>query len=162
MEQDFVEIQLSKGKFSKIDLEDRDRVGLIKWHAVCDGKNFYAACCKRKDRPSMKLHRYIMYAKKGEHVDHINGDTLDNRKENLRICKHKENLKNQRIRKNNTSGYRGVYFNKSHKKWRAQIQDGEGNRKYLGSFSTPEEAAKAYDTAAKEIYGDFAGALNYE
>ena len=71
-------------------------------------------------------------------------------------------MTNQRIRKNNSSGFRGVYWNKSHKKWRAQIQDKNGNRKYLGGFETPEETAKVYDKAAKDIYGEYAGRLNYE
>ena len=103
------------------------------------------------------LHRTIMGAKKGEHVDHINGDTLDNRKSNLRICTNAENSRNSKISKNNTSGFKGVMFvnERRRKKWVARIWK---DRKvyHLGHFKTPEAAYAAYCKAAKELHGEFA------
>lgn len=157
---DFYEIVLSKGKTCKIDKEDLVLVGGIKWHSSYDGTNYYACCSKTKSHKPMKMHRLVLNIKDSNlTVDHINGDTLDNRKSNLRACKHSENMKNQRVRASNTSGYRGVYYNKSHKKWRAQIQDATGKRIYLGSFDLPEEAAKAFSEAANKNYKDFKGDL---
>ena len=91
-------------------------------------------------------------------VDHINGDKLDNRKENLRVCTHRENGKNQKISINNTSGYKGVFAN--HKNWQAVIGV-DGKPIYLGTYPSPEKAAEAYDVAAKKYHGDFAN-LNFK
>lgn len=90
-------------------------------------------------------------------VDHIDRDTLNNRRGNLRQCTAAQNIANGGKRRHNSSGYRGVVWYKG--KWVAQI----GHRRkllYLGRFSTPEEAAIAYDAAARQLYGEFAG-LNF-
>ena len=101
------------------------------------------------------MHRFIMKPKSNEYVDHINGDKLDNRKENLRICTKKENQRNQKVRKDNTSGYKGVAL-MAGKYWRAYITSGGSRQKHLGNFKTKEEAARAYDEKAKEYFGEFA------
>jgi len=89
------------------------------------------------------------------HVDHINGNPLDNRKSNLRICTHAENSNNTGPRKNNTSGYKGVYWAKRNKRWLAQITH-NGKQVYIGHYKDKEEAARAYDAKAKEFQGEFA------
>jgi hypothetical protein len=99
-----------------------------------------------------KLNRY-------EFVDHINHDTLDNRRENLRIANIKTNGQNRLIGYNNTSGYKGVHFVKRLNKWQSRIQV-NNRRIHLGYFETPEMAAKAYDKAAIEHHGEFAN-LNF-
>jgi len=90
-------------------------------------------------------------------VDHINGNVLDNRKCNLRVCTPAENARNITKRRKNTSGYTGV--SKNGKKWQASIKR---NRKtyHIGSFEDKEEAARARDLKAIELHGDFAS-LNF-
>jgi hypothetical protein len=88
-------------------------------------------------------------------VDHINGNTLDNRKENLRICTQNQNGKNRLLNKNNVSGYKGVTYKKANKLWCAQIVVNY-HKMYLGLFTTAEAAALAYNEAAKKYHGEFA------
>jgi AP2 domain-containing protein/HNH endonuclease len=101
------------------------------------------------------LHRLIMNAPADKEVDHINGDTLDNRRCNLRICSHKENLRNQKLPKNSKSGYKGVTWYKRIKKWRSHIRL---NKKqiHLGYFDDIKLAANAYNEAAIKYFGEFA------
>nr|WP_269140600.1 HNH endonuclease [Proteus terrae] len=89
------------------------------------------------------------------HIDHIDGDKLNNRIENLRICTHNQNQHNQGIRASNKSGYKGVSWMKSVKKWQAQICC-NSKVTHLGLYTNKIEAAKAYDEAAKKLHGDFA------
>lgn len=101
------------------------------------------------------LHRFIIDAPRGSIVDHANGDTMDNRRSNLRIASHQQNMSNSQRRKTNTSGYKGVQLRCDGKKWLARIQV---NKKtiHLGSFETREDAARAYDAAAIQHFGEFA------
>jgi hypothetical protein len=92
-------------------------------------------------------------------VDHINGNGLDNRKSNLRICTHQQNCENSRKRKKSFSKYKGVYWSKNAKKWVAQITI-DGKSKHLGYFELEEDAAAAYDKAAVKYFGEFA-CLNF-
>ena len=93
--------------------------------------------------------RLIMYAPEGMDVDHKNGDPLDNRRKNLRVCTHRQNCQGRRPNKNCLSKYKGVSWFKG--KWTAMI-----NQKYLGRFDNEINAAKAYDEKAKELYGEYA------
>jgi len=95
---------------------------------------------------------------KGVVVDHINGDSLDCRRANMRICTNVENVRNSRKRSDNTSGYKGVSIDKEtrlKKRWRAYINY-KGKRMCLGRHMTKEDAAKAYNVAAKKYFGEFA------
>ena len=92
------------------------------------------------------IHRYIMGAKKGETVDHINGNKLDNRRENLRITSQKNNVANVK--------YKGYYYCKDRNKYRSTMHIGK-NRIHVGDFNTPKEAHEAYKKKHVEIHGEF-------
>lgn len=89
------------------------------------------------------------------HVDHINGVRDDNRIENLREARHSQNIQNQKVRADSTSGYKGVSWIAAKGKFRAEIS-AEGVRQYLGYFGSAEDAALAYNRAAKQLHGEFA------
>lgn len=158
IEGETVEIRLSNGAVTIVDAVDGDLLQL-RWQCHTSGHNSYATHGSKKH--SFSMHRHIMARVtgrplvKGEIVDHINGNSLDNRRNNLRLCTHAQNIHNQRLSVANKSGFKGVGFFKKLGKWRAQIKV---NRKQLtiGYFNTPEEAHKAYCDAAKEYFGDFA------
>lgn len=99
------------------------------------------------------FHKLITNVKEGLEVDHINGNGLDNRRQNIRTCTHSQNMMNKKIYKNNRSGYKGVYRDKG--KWRVQLKRG-GKRLYDGYFEDPKEAAIAYNTNAVIHFGEFA------
>jgi len=101
------------------------------------------------------LHRTIMKAPHGLHVDHINGNKRDNRRENLRLYTPTQNQWNNGRRSHNTSGYKGVYFCKFTNRWRAEIRFHNKCIK-IGRFDTAELAARAYDTAALQYHGIYA------
>jgi len=146
---------LTMGKYKTIiDREDIEKLSVICWN-MCGkyiGKSYKT---KNKKGKATYLHVYIMNPPTGKMVDHINGDKMDNRKSNLRICTHADNIKNTKMKINNTSGYKGVYYYKNTNKWKAQI--GINNKRIaLGYFNTAEEAYAAYCKAAKELHGEFA------
>lgn len=137
--------------------DDYEWASKFKWSAsLCKNKgNHYAMRVEINDkkRKSFKLHREITKCPVGMVVDHINGDTLDNRRENLRIVTHRENMSNQ-TKRPGSSKYRGVTFKKKEKKWVAQIQI-NGKRTYLGRFDIEEDAAKAFLEVAERVYGKY-------
>jgi hypothetical protein len=99
------------------------------------------------------MHRVILNAPKGLMVDHINHDTLDNRKENLRIVTNQQNTFNQKL-KNHSSKYKGVTWNSNSEKWCARIRHNKPI--YLGLFKDEKEAGMAYNEGAKKYFGEFA------
>jgi hypothetical protein len=106
------------------------------------------------------LHRKITNAKKNEVVDHINGNSLDNRRENLRICSIKQNVRNSQISKNNKVGYKGVYIDKRRtKKYIVNIMV-DYQKIYIGAYYTAEEAALNYNKAAIKYFGEYANINN--
>jgi hypothetical protein len=143
--------------FALVDDCDFDSVSGYKWYAKKKHKVFYAAMNYSSETPSgrIDLHRFIMNPKSGQEVDHRNGDGLDNRRSNLRVCSHRQNLMNQRIRKGASSKYKGVVWDKTNKKWKASIGF---NYKliHLGRYINEKDAAMAYDKKAQELFGEFA------
>ena len=137
-------IKLTQGKSTMIDDSDYDTVSKHKWYmALTSGAYPYAYrnVWNGKRQKMLAMHRQITNAKEGEMVDHINGDTLDNRRENLKICSRSENgLNNKRHRLGLLSG---TTKHKRSGKYQAQIRR-NGVTLYLGLFSTEKEAHDAY------------------
>ena len=134
-----------------IDAEDVDKVKDYTWNV--HSKRLY--CYTLLNKSNTGLHRYIMNAPEGMVVDHINGDTLDNRKCNLRICTQQENLMNRPKPKNNTSGRKGVYWDKTYNKWKVCIKI-NGKQKHLAYFDNKEDAVKLREEAEAKYFGEYA------
>jgi hypothetical protein len=139
-----------------IDDEDYNKIKNYKWHIrYCNESNRYDIYAYKYNK-AFRLYRIIMKENNSKiEIDHINHNTLDNQKCNLRKCTHQENIFNQRINKNNTSGYRGVSWNKYHKKWDANIKLNY-KKIYLGHFKNKEDAKEKYNQKAIELFGEFA------
>lgn len=149
-----IKIELTRGKFTIIDECDVEKVSSYKWHVTnCS----YAATNIYRNGRSVKiiLHRLLLSAPDDLHVDHINGDRLDNRRCNIRLATRSQNASNSKRPKTNKSGFKGVYWDKTGSKWRAQIKV-NGKKIHLGMFNTPESASEAYIKAAENYFGDFA------
>ncbi len=156
--EDHVELQLTGDIFTKIDAADLDLSMTKSWrpqHAK-GGRAIYAVATSTRSRKSFKfrLHRLIMNAQPGEIIDHINGDGLDNRRSNLRRCTLSQNSINCARRGGLASRFRGVHHLPP-ASWQARIQ---ANRLVinLGTYSSEEDAARAYNRAAIERHGEFA------
>ena len=135
----------------QIDDEDYEFVKGYTWY--CDSNGYIRATVNQK---TVLLHRLIMNAPKGMEIDHVNGDKVDDRKSNLRICTHQQNVHNTKPTLNpRTSCYKGVCWHKTTKKWQAYINF-HRKKKYLGLFATEEESALAYNAKAEELFGEFA------
>jgi len=148
-------IPLTQGQFAIVDPEDYEHLTQHKWYAHQDGKKYYAYRTIPFTKKRIAMHRQIMHAPKGLIVDHIDGDSLNNRKSNLRPCTRAQNGYNRRPSHKSRSGYKGVYWHKHHGKWHVRITK-YGKTFYLGSFSDPIEAARTYDRKAEELFGEFA------
>lgn len=146
-------IPLTKGQHTVIDVDDFELVKPYSLHASKSRTTYYvAASCGKHNR--LQLHRLILSAPKGIQVDHRNGDALDNRRANLRLCTGSQNAKNLRKRPNCiVSRYKGVWRCRS--SWQAMINV-DHERVFLGTFPTEEMAALAYNHAALELHGEFA------
>ena len=146
---DVVRCDLPNGDCFLIDATDYPEVSRHRWSL--DEQGYVHTTIQGKH---IKLHCFLL-ASKGSVVDHINGDRNDNRRSNLRICSAKENSRNQKLRSNNTTGYKGVSYDQRRKKYIASIAV-DYKSKFLGYFSDPIEAALKYDQAAILLFGEYA------
>lgn len=155
------QIQLTKGKYAKIDDDDFEFLSQWKW--LYGGRRYAVRNIHSRNQEGKRItkvvwmHREIMKTPDGLMTDHINGDTLDNRKSNLRIVTAEQNVRNSNIPSHNTSGFKGVSETKRDlkKKWEAYITAND-KKIHLGRFSTKEEAAEVYNKTAKKLFGEYA------
>lgn len=150
---EYKEMPLTQGKTTLVDVEDFEYLNQYKWYCSFSGKKYYVK--RAINNKYIYMHRQIMNPPVNMQIDHINGNSLDNRKNNLRICTNAQNTKNRKASKNNTSGYKRVHWDKHTNKWIAGITINR-KTKYLGCFNVKEDAAKAYNEAAIKHYKEFA------
>ncbi len=137
-----------------VDDDDYEEMNAYNW--TCNGRGYAARSAKIKGvKVPFFMHRCIMDAPPDSEVDHINGNRLDNRKENLRLATRSQNRCNCPTYKSSSTGVKGVTFHKHSGQFRARIQI-NGDRRELGGFGTLIEAEAAYDKAALLCHGEFA------
>jgi hypothetical protein len=160
----FRKIPLTQNEFALVDPDDYPQLCKYKWF-LAKGKNTnYAARWHRppnsKKRKKIPMHRHILKPPPNLLVDHINHNGLDNRRQNLRLATHSQNLANRKKTTSKTlSKYKGLEFDKTTKKFKARITV-KGKKIFLGSFNSETQAARAYDKAATKHFRNFA-CLNF-
>lgn len=150
-------ISVGKGLFALVDDEDFSLLMGHKWRAFKDKNNYRAARTDRSNgKKTVYMHRQIMgVTNRLIFVDHINHNTLDNRRKNLRLCSNAENRRNSLPNKNTSSRFKGVCWHKENKKWHAKIKK-DGKSLHVGIYKSEKHAAIAYDGAARALFGRFA------
>lgn len=153
------EIQLTQGFVTLIDDSDFEWLSQWKWHARKKRNLFYA--CRSVHVPGIgttkiMMHRLIIgVTDRSIHVDHRNGNTLDNQRNNIRSGTHGQNLQNCTLRKHNTSGFIGVYKFRKQKGYYVKLKG-----VHIGCYDTAEKAARARDEVARKEFGEF-GTYNF-
>lgn len=149
-------IPLSRGLFAIVDEADYEAANSFRWSASPSYRGHYATRNSRAGPNTPRitlLHRFLLQASVGVFVDHINGDGLDNRRSNLRLCTCRQNAYNTGSRVGSSSRFKGVYL--KGRRWKAQIRSETGVI-CLGTFDAEEDAARAYDDKARVLHGEFA------
>lgn len=148
-------IPLTQGQNAIVDTKDFAWLSQWNWHAQWNARtaSFYAQRLSGLHGTCIAMHRLILGCKGKHQGDHRDHNTLNNRRRNLRKCSASQNQRNKRMNKNNSTGFRGV--TKEHGKWRAGIKVNRRTIK-LGTFPSPEAAARKFDEAARRYHGEFA------
>jgi len=155
------EIPLTQGKVALVDDADYEQLVKYRWYALKSYHTYYAVRNGSRTLGKQSLilmHRVIMRALPGQETDHVDGNGLNNRHENLRLCTTAENQHNQRKHRG-SSRFKGVWRHTNRQAWEAGIGI-DCKKLYLGYFHNEDDAAKAYDRAARELFGEFA-CLNF-
>lgn len=152
-------IALTQGQFAIVDDDDFEWLNQWRWWAWKTRAGFYArrkVAAGKYKRRVVNMHRLLVNGLESwQLVDHIDRNPLNNQRANLRACTIGQNRANSRLENRNTSGYKGVSWNKRSAKWQAYAKK-DGKMIYLGYFSTALEAAFKYDEKARQLFGDFA------
>ena len=136
---------------------DRDDYALLSRYTWLKGKRGYPVTSI--NRKSITLHRFLLDFPDGYDIDHISGDKLDNRRLNLRVCTHQQNMCNQKMRNTNSTGFTGVSYLKNARAYEAYVHC-HGKKHHLGLHATPEATARARDHAARKLFGIY-GRFNF-
>jgi hypothetical protein len=148
-------VPLTRGYYAIVDDEDYFRVSVISWFAKVSSNGKTARAVGNIKGKKVPMSRFLLNATAGSVVDHIDGNPLNNQKKNLRICSQSQNLMNQRVRDDNSSGVKGVSYHKQSMTWHAYIQV-NGKRKNIGFFYSKDEAISARREAETKVYGEYA------
>lgn len=150
-------IELTQGYFALVDAEDFELVSKFSWHASVQRGKVYAdgITGKRPNRKRIRMHRMIMQCPPDMLVDHIDGNSLNNQKSNLRLCNNTENVRNQAGHRDRAGKFKGVIFQKERNKYCAKLSF-NGKLVYSKRYSNEVDAAKAYDMLARKYFGEFA------
>lgn len=159
-------VRINIGKAIAIaDDEDNEMLANYAWRLHTDGyavSNFYEPRDARKKMSHdnrvnriVRMHRIVMGAQRGQEVDHINGDRLDNRRGNLRIVTSSQNKMNSAIRKDNRTGHKGVFYERTRGQWLAYVKV-SGKCIFRRRFRTKQQAIEARKEAEKAIHGAYA------
>ena len=157
LKEKYAEIIINSKKYGvkkvKIDIEDVEKCKQITWH-YSNSKDIPYICGKVKKK-NIKIHRYLLNLRDRDLVvDHINRDSLDNRKSNLRIANYQENSFNRSLRSDNSTGVAGINYHKTNNKWRAKIRY-NGIDIHLGYFSDINEAIINRQLAEEYLFGEY-------
>jgi hypothetical protein len=134
-----------------MDASDVDLVKDRKWFRIKAG---YVTHFDPKTRKSLYLHRVILGAETGKDVDHVDGNPLNNRKSNLRVCTHAQNGQNQKLSSKNTSGVKNVSWDSARDRWSVEVVE-QGVKHRLGRFKNLEDAKRAAEIAREKYHGEF-------
>lgn len=156
---DIAIVPLTRGYEAIIDASDAPMFSGRLWSVGLDRGRAYAYGWCSVRRRSVSMHRMLMNFPSDAFVDHKDGNGLNNRRSNLRLCDAFQNQHNCKIARNNKSGHKGVHWHKSRQRWRATIRVNGSEPIYLGYFDTPEQAGAAYKEAAEKLFGAFAAHL---
>lgn len=148
------QIKFPKNRYALVD--DRDYLKILKYKWHIDGRGYVMRNRLTKDDGSpIQLHRLILNPSQDKQVDHINGDRLDNRRDNLRVCSKSQNMCNRGPQKNNTSGFKGIYYDKFAEKWRAKANF-NGKVYSIARSKSKDKVIRAYNRLISKIQGEFA------
>ena len=152
-------ISLTRGYMTTVDDADVPLITNYSWWALVSRSGPVYACAYvrgsgRRRTKKVLMHRLLLGASEGQEIDHVDGDGLNNRRINLRFCTRAQNVTNNDVRRDSTSGFKGVERT-PRGRYHAYIKK-DGHKRHLGAFATPIEAAAAYNRAADGLYGPFA------
>lgn len=147
--------RLGKGKFIIVDDDDYEKVVKYKWHLDIHVKESILYARTTIKYHKIRLHRFLLNPPSGTFIDHINRNGLDNRKCNLRLATQTQNNANTKLRIDNSSGTKGVYWDKSRNEWLVVI--GFEGPKYLGRYKKIEDAILVRKQAEKQYFGQYSG-----
>lgn len=148
IDNDLAYVELTQGFTAVIDRDDIGKISPFVWCLAKNRRNKYAqtSLIVNGSRKVMQMHRLLLECPDGLHIDHIDRNGLNNRKQNLRVVSVSENIRNSRLYETNKSGLMGVSWYKPLKKWRAQIRE-NGEKRHLGYYECKNEASTAYQNA---------------
>lgn len=156
-----IKLKTTNGFDFYVDMEDVDLVSKYKWRAFSHGRGYRIArsnCHTYNGDWHSKtafLHRFLLKAKKGQIIDHIDGNALNNCRSNLRFCTFQQNLWNKPLRKDSSTGFIGVNYIKKRRTWISRVAI-NGKRTVVGIYRDKKEAALAYNVAASFAFGEYA------